>query len=114
MAMFIGGAGYKASTILVSQEVMKWLVLNSYGNVVIQTYNRPHFADPAGGATEEARLYCMKCNAFTSLELSVISNDTKLLDELQWAKGHTHNLGLSAQAEEAPIPSGERKLKVVL
>jgi hypothetical protein len=110
MAMFMGGAGYKASTVTVSQEVMKWLILNSDGNVVIQTHNFPNVADPMG-ATNEGRLYCTKCKAFKILHIEDINN-TNILAELEWAKGHTHN-SFIVQDTSAQIPNGERKLKVV-
>ena len=111
MDIFTGGTGYKASTILVSQAVMIWLTKISDGNVVIQTYNRSHFAD-AMGATDTARLYCTNCKAQKVIEIKDINNDPKMLDELEWAKEHKHSRFVVHDVE-AQVPNGERKLKVV-
>ena len=53
MALTMARTGYKASTVLASHNVMKFLILNGYGNVSIQTKNYPHPMDP-DGVNEEA------------------------------------------------------------
>lgn len=114
MAIFQSRAGYKASTILASQEVMKYLILNANGNVNIQTKNYPHPADP-DGVTEECRLYCQTCKASKVFEFTVLLDESRLIQELDWAKGHKHDNGkFIVQAEAVETPTGERKLKVVL
>jgi hypothetical protein len=102
---------YQASTVTVSQDVMKWLILNSDGNVVIQTKNYPHVADPKG-ATSEARLYCTKCKVFTTLQIDAIKHTDTILAELEWVKEHAHKNFIVLDVE-AKVPNGERKLKVV-
>jgi hypothetical protein len=112
VTIFTGGTGYKASTILASQEVMKLLILNSDGNVVVQTYNHPHISDSAG-ATDVGRLYCQKCKAAKLLNIEVFLNENKFLAELEWAKDHKHPNCFTVHDVEAQVPNGERKLKVV-
>lgn len=107
--------GYKASTILASQTVMKFLILNADGNVTIQTKNYPHPNDP-DGVTEEVRLYCEKCQASKQFEFAVMFSETRLLEELQWATKHRHEDGKTTiiLQDEAPTKlESERKLKVV-
>jgi hypothetical protein len=70
MSLTMMRQGYKASTILASQNVMKFLILNADGNVTIQTKNYPHPNDP-DGVTEEVRLYCDKCQASKTYSCSV-------------------------------------------
>jgi hypothetical protein len=107
--------GYKASTVLASQTVMKFLILNSDGHVTIQTKNYPHLNDPAG-VTEEVRLYCNKCQASKQFEFATMFSETKLLEELEWAKQHKHADGqmiVILQDDPPEKLDGERKLKVV-
>jgi hypothetical protein len=114
MAMYQVRSGYKASTILASQEVMKWLILNAKGNVNIQTKNYPHPADP-DGVTEEARLYCQQCKASKVFEFTAMLDEARLIQELEWAKAHKHDAGALYVQEPVPAEStGERKLKVVV
>jgi hypothetical protein len=115
MAIISTRAGYKASTILASQTVMKYLMLNGNGNVSIQTKNYPHPMDP-DGVTEEVRLYCEKCLAVKIFGFDVMFNETKLLDELEWAKNHKHtdNQPIHVVQQDAPpVGTGDRKLKVI-
>ena len=111
MAIFTSMAGHKASTLTASQEVMKWLILNSDGNVVIQTFNQPHVMDPTG-ITSAARLYCEKCKAFKSFSFEAFRDENYLMREIQWAKDHKH--GVVNREADTPTTNGERKLKVVL
>lgn len=106
---------YKASTILASQNVMRVLILNSNGNVAIQTKNRASSFDPVG-VTEEGRLYCSHCHAAKEFSLDVMINETRLLEELEWATHHKHAEGQTFTVEQGNSPtttSGERKLKVI-
>ena len=108
--------GYKASTILASHNVMKFLILNGDGNVSIQTKNYPHSMDP-DGVTKEARLYCAKCQASKVFEFSCMFDESRLLGELDWAKNHKHADGKTfviAQDTVPVEPSGDRKLKAIL
>ena len=86
------------------------------GNVSIQTKNYPHPNDP-DGVTEESRLYCEKCQASKMLEfLPTMFDETKLLMELGWAKGHKHSDGkvpIVLQDDAPTVGSGDRKLKVI-
>lgn len=111
--LFNYGVGYKASTIMASQEVMRWAIMSSNGNVVIQTQNRPHVSDPMG-VTNAARLYCEKCKQFKVISIDSFLDENRLMAELDWAKEHKHEAKLLAQQDEAPATPGERKLKVVL
>lgn len=115
MALTQVRAGYKASTILASHDVMKALIMYGNGNVSIQTKNYPHPNDP-DGVTEEVRLYCEKCQASKMLEFSTMFDETKLLMELGWAKGHKHSDGkvpIVLQDDAPTVGSGDRKLKVI-
>ena len=109
--IFSSGSGYKASTLTASQEVMKWLILNSDGNVAIQTFNRPHVADPEGVACE-ARLYCTKCKESRPFSIDCFRDESSIIDKLGWAKQHKH--GIVSQEADTPTTPGERKLKVVV
>jgi len=113
LSIFHSGTGYKASTLMASQKVMKWLILNSDGNVAIQTFNRPHVVDPSGVA-EEARLYCDKCKQFKVFDVSSFLDENVLLGELDWAKAHKHGVLTINHEVREPAVDGERKLKVVL
>ena len=115
MALTMARTGYKASTVLASHNVMKFLILNGDGNVSIQTKNYPHPADP-DGVTEEVRLYCAKCQASKQFAFTTMFDKSALLQELEWAKGHKHTDGktLIIEQESAPVePSGDRKLKAI-
>ena len=109
-------ASYKASTVLASQNVMKFLILNGDGNVSIQTKNYPHPMDP-DGVTEEVRLYCAKCQASKRFEFNAMFDEGKLIGELDWATNHKHADGKTfvIAQETVPVePSGDRKLKAIL
>src|ERR1700676_4408932 len=93
MALMSTRAGYKASTILASQTVMKYLMLNGNGNVSIQTKNYPHPMDEVG-VTDTVRLYCEKCQASKMFEFDSMFNETRLIEELEWAKAHKHSDGI--------------------
>jgi hypothetical protein len=115
MALTNVRAGYKASTILASQTVMKYLMLNGNGNVSIQTKNYPHPMDP-DGVTDTVRLYCEKCQASKMFEFDCMFNETRLLEELEWAKAHKHDDGpvhVVLQDDAPTVGSGDRKLKVI-
>jgi hypothetical protein len=114
-SVFASRTGYKASTVLASQAVMKYLIINSDGNVAIQTKNYPHPGDP-DGVTEEVRLYCEKCKASKVMEFSVMFDEARLIAELGWVKNHKHADGKAivvVQDDSPGLPDGERKLKVV-
>jgi hypothetical protein len=115
MALTQVRSGYKASTILASQTVIKHLILNGNGNVSIQTKNYPHPMDP-DGVTEEVRLYCEKCMAAKVFEFNTMFDETKLLDELGWASNHKHSDNQPVhvvQQDILPVGTGDRKLKVI-
>ena len=116
MALFTTKQGYKASTILASQNVMRVLILNSDGNVTIQTKNYPHPMDPDGVA-DEVRLYCSKCQASKQFEFSTLFSETKLIEELAWAMRHKHTDGQTVvilqDETSVPVIEAGRKLKVV-
>jgi len=115
MAIFHTRSGYKASTVLASHEVMKWLILNANGNVSIQTKNYPHPSDP-DGVTEEVRFYCQACKASKVFEFAVMFDESRLLQKLEWAKAHKHDGGSLIVQEPVPAETtaGDRKLKVVV
>lgn len=107
--------GYKASTVLASQAVMRSLILKSDGNVTIQTKNYPHPADP-DGVTEEVRLYCEKCQGSKHFAFTAMFDESRLMQELDWANNHKHSDGKTLIVLQDNIPastSGERKLKIV-
>ena len=109
-------AGYKASTVLASHNVRKFLILNGDGNVSIQTKNYPHPMDP-DGVTEEVRLFCTKCQACKVFEFSCMFDESRLLGELGWAKNHKHEDGKTLVIVQDAVPaepSGDRKLKAIL
>jgi hypothetical protein len=114
--VFVSRTGYKASTVLASVEVMRVLIMNANGNVTIQTKNYPHPNDP-DGVTEEVRLYCEKCQASKQFEFNVMFDESRLIQELEWAKRHTHTDGktLIVVQDEVNTPKleSDRKLKVV-
>jgi hypothetical protein len=115
MALMSTRAGYKASTILASQTVMRALIMYADGNVTIQTKNYPHPMDP-DGVTDTVRLYCEKCQASKMFEFDSMFNETRLIEELEWAKAHKHSDGIVhiVQQDETPtVGSGDRKLKVI-
>ena len=115
MALTMARTGYKASTVLASHHVMKFLILNGDGNVSIQTKNYPHPADP-DGVTEEVRLYCEKCQASKHFAFTAMFDESALLQELEWAKNHKHEDGktlIIAQDEVPVAPEGDRKLKAI-
>ena len=115
MALTMARTGYKASTVLASHNVMKFLILNGDGNVSIQTKNYPHPADP-DGVTEEVRLYCAKCQASKQFAFVAMFDESALLQELEWAKNHKHEDGktlIIAQDEVPVAPEGDRKLKAI-
>jgi hypothetical protein len=115
MALTMARTGYKASTVLASHNVMKFLILNGDGNVSIQTKNYPHPADP-DGVTEEVRLYCAKCQASKHFAFTAMFDESALLQELEWAKNHKHEDGktlIIAQDEVPVAPEGDRKLKAI-
>jgi hypothetical protein len=115
-SVFASRTGYKASTVLASVNVMRHLIMNADGNVTIQTKNYPHPNDP-DGVTEEVRLYCEKCQASKQFEFTVMFDESRLIQELEWAKRHKHADGkalVSVQDEvETPKLESDRKLKVV-
>ena len=115
-ALNVMRAGYKASTVLASHNMMKFLILkNGDGNVSIRTRNYHHSMDPYG-VTEEVRLYCAKCQASKVFEFSCMFDESRLLEELDWAKNHKHAYGktLVIVQEAVPVePSGDRKLKAI-
>ena len=115
MALTFARASYKASTVLASQNVMKFLVMNANGNVSIQTKNYPSVSDPAG-LTEEVRLYCSKCQAYKNFEFGFMFDESKLIDELDWAKNHKHEDSKTCVIAQDTVqiePSGDRKLKAI-
>lgn len=116
MAPNVMRASYKASTVLASQNVMKFLILAADGNVTIQSRNRPSLMDP-DGVTAEVRLCCQKCQASKVFEFACMFDEPRLLGELDWAKNHKHVDGATfvIAQDTAPIePSGDRKLKAIL
>jgi hypothetical protein len=105
--------GLNASTLL-NQEVLKFLVLSSNGNVDIQSRNIPSVMDPEGVALE-ARLRCSNCGAIKAFDISVFSSQNQLMEELKWAADHKHESrkGIPYTYTPCVIPSGDRKLKIV-
>jgi hypothetical protein len=105
--------GLNASTLL-NQEVLKFLVLASNGNVDIQSRNIPSVIDPEGVALE-VRLRCSNCGVMKAFDISVFLSQNQLMEELKWAADHKHESRKGIPYKDTPcvIPSGDRKLKIV-
>lgn len=121
LSFFSSEKMYKASSLALSQSLMAYMFKVSNGNVSIQSHNHPSYADP-GGAADELRLYCTECKKSKILDISLLTNETLLMPELDWGTQHRHDgtqaartaLEQSVKPTEPIEPTGERKLKIVL
>ena|SRR5271166_6535069 len=105
--------GLSAHT-LIDQEVIKYLVFASNGNVDIQSRNVASVSEPEGVAIE-GRLICRKCHEIKRFDIGAFLAKSRLMDELKWSENHKHEtVAMVTPDEKISVPTGNRKLKVVL